>query len=111
MTDDIWASDEAKEWVKQVLNGMAPKLADSAVVVQLVPTGMRSEGDVKFWVELGASIMMEKPILAVIFGDAPCPPKLRLIADEFVRIPEGTDLDDCEELHAAMKRLIPELNQ
>lgn len=101
---DLWEEPTAKAWVKQVLEGMAPKMRDSALVMQLVPDG---DGDVKFWVELGASIMMNKPILALVFGDTEIPAKLALIADEIVRLPEGVNPDASDELAAAIKRMLP----
>lgn len=104
--DDMWDDPSAKRWVRQVLDDMAPKMSESALVMQLVPTGEHSEGDVKFWVELGASIMLDKPIIAILFGDDPCPPKLALIAEEVVRLPEGVTPDASVELAEAMKRIL-----
>jgi hypothetical protein len=40
-------------------------------------------------VELGASIMMDKPIIVMVRGEEPVPEKLRLVADEIVRVPRG----------------------
>jgi hypothetical protein len=83
---------------------MLPKLAGSAVTISLVPQDR--EGDVKFWVELGASIMLDKPLIAVLLGDAPCPRKLALVADEIVRCPNGIDPASSEELAVALKRVL-----
>jgi hypothetical protein len=102
--DDAWQEPSAKRWVRHVLDEMAPKLADSALAISLVPDDR--SGDVKFWVELGASICMNKPIVAVLLGDAPVPPKLALVADEIVRCPEGIDPAASEELTAAIGRVI-----
>lgn len=104
--DQAWQDPTAKRWVRSVLDDMAPKMAGSALVASLVPDG---DGDVKFWVELGASIMMDKPIIAVVLGDREVPPKLALIADEVVRCPEGVDPAASDELQAAMKRVLARL--
>lgn len=40
--------------------------------------------DVKFAVELGAAVMLDKPIMAVVHPDTQIPEKLRAIADEIV---------------------------
>lgn len=102
-----WANDPmAKRWVRHVLDDMAPKMAESALVAQIVPDD--PNGDVKFWVELGASIMMDKPIVAVIFGDREIPAKLALVADEVVRLPEGVDPSGAKELTAAFRRVLGE---
>jgi hypothetical protein len=84
---DPWQTPTAKRWVQHVLSDMEPKLAGSVISVSLVPNDR--EGDVKWWVELGASIMYDKPIIAVVFNDRPLPEKLKLVADEIVRLPDG----------------------
>lgn len=94
MPQNDWIDDpEAQRWVRAVLDDMAPKMADSAYVMQLVPTGEHSVGDVRFWVELGASIMMDKPILAIMVEGQEVPEKLKLIADRIVRVPPGSPDD------------------
>jgi hypothetical protein len=90
--------------VRHVIKEMAPKMETSALVISLVPEDR--EGDVKFWVELGASIMLDKPIIAVLLGDAPVPAKLAKVADEIVRCPNGVDPESSEELAAAIKRIM-----
>jgi hypothetical protein len=106
---DPWRSPSAKRWVRHVLDEMAPKLEGSAFTISLVP-GDR-EGDVKFWVELGASIMMDKPIIAVVMGDAPIPERLERVADEIVRCPEGVDPGASGELAEAIERTYKRLGQ
>jgi hypothetical protein len=101
---DPWQDSSTKAWAKHVIDEMVPKMESSALVISLVPESR--EGDVKFWVELGASIMMDKPIIAVLLGDGPVPKKLELIADEIVRAPHGVDPASSEELAAAISRLI-----
>jgi hypothetical protein len=102
--DDAWQEPSAKRWVRHVLDEMAPKLADSVLAISLVPDDRT--GDVKFWVELGASICMNKPIVAVLLGDAPVPPKLALVADEIVRCPDGIDPAASEDLTLAIGRVM-----
>lgn len=101
---DPWQDPTAKLWIQQVLSEMLPKLADSALVASIVP-GDR-EGDVKFWVELGASIMLDKPIIAVVFEDRQVPAKLRAVADEIVVLPNGVDPAASEALTAAIRRVL-----
>lgn len=95
---ELWDEPDVIEWAKQVLDDMVPKLSSSECSISIMPKD--GIGDVKFWVELGASIMMDKPIIAVAFEDAPVPPKLALVANEIVRLPHG--LDDDPEGRAAM---------
>lgn len=104
MVSDPWASPTGKAWVQHVLDNVVPAMEDSAVVIQLVPDDR--EGDVKFWVELGASIMLDKPILAVSFTGEDLPPKLLAIADEVVVLERGVNPAASEELAVAIRRLM-----
>lgn len=102
--DDAWQNDPTfKRWVKHVLGDMKPKMEESALIAQLIPS---DEGEVKFWVELGASIMMGKPIVAIAFEGRDIPEKLKLIADEIVVLPEGADPASAEILQEAFKRVM-----
>lgn len=101
--EDAWQDPSMKAWAKHVLEDMAPKMADSALICQIVP---HNDGDVKFWVELGASIMMNKPIVAVAIEGRDIPEKLRLVADEIVFIPDGVNPQASEELAAAFERVL-----
>jgi hypothetical protein len=103
--DDIWDDPNAKIWVRNVLDEMVPKLADSALVISMVPNG-RSEGDVKYWVELGASIMYDKPIIALVLGDTEIPPKLVKVADKVVRLPEGINPEASDALAQAIREMM-----
>lgn len=57
----------------------------------------------KFWVELGAMIMLQKPIVVVAVEGRPIPPKLRAIADEIVTSNSG--FPPASELEAAIRRV------
>jgi hypothetical protein len=82
---------ENDEWAKHVLDEVVPKIEGSTVTISLVPTG---ETDVKFAVELGLSIMLDKPILAVVQPGTKIPGHLARVADRIVEFrdddPEGT---------------------
>ena len=101
--DDPWQDPEAQAWVENVRTELVPKLAGSAATISLVPS---NDGDVKFWVELGASIMMDKPLIAIVRGDNPVPRRLALDADEIVRIPDGVDVAASDDLTAAIARVL-----
>lgn len=106
--NDMWENDPtAKRWVQHVLDDMAPKMSESALVMQIVPDkDEHGAGDVKFWVELGASIMMNKPIIAIGLAGQEIPAKLKLVADEVVYLPEGVGPEASDELQAAMSRIL-----
>jgi hypothetical protein len=106
MSDDLWDDPSAKAWTRHVIDEMVPKLAGSACTISLVPEDR--EGDVKFWVELGASIMLDKPLIAIVLGDTPVPRKLALVADGIVRAPDGINPAASEALRAALRRILPD---
>jgi hypothetical protein len=103
---DPWQDPTTKAWIEHVVDEMVPKLKSSAVVVSIVPG--TAELDVKFCVELGATIMLEKPLIITVFGDRPVPPKLEALADEVVRLPEGIDPAGSRALAEALERVLPQ---
>ncbi len=66
---------------KIVMEGLVPKVAESAVAVSIV-TNDEQYVDAQFCVELGVMIMLDKPIFAVVDPKVPVPDKLRRVADE-----------------------------
>ena len=76
--------DERASWdafVEHVRTETLVKMDESLFVMSLVPRG---EVDVKFAVELGLSIMLDKPIVAVVQPGQPIPERLRMVCDEVV---------------------------
>lgn len=99
---DPYDNPQWRDYAKRVRTELLPKLKDSAATVSLVPAG---ETDVKFAVELGLSIMLDKPIVAVVPPGARVPAKLVAVADCIV---EG-DLDDptmAARLNAALAEVL-----
>jgi len=79
-----WMDDpDARAWAKRVLDEVAPMVTDSALTVSLVPRG---ETDIKFAVELGLSIMFDKPILLVVSPGTRLPAQLVRVATEIVEV-------------------------
>jgi hypothetical protein len=64
MSDDWTTNPEWQRWVKDVRKNLVPAMRGSAYVMSLVPHD--NEPDVKFAVELGMAIMMDKPIITVV---------------------------------------------
>lgn len=102
--------DEArKKWDKFVQHfreDALVKMTDSAFVAQLVPD--KGKFDVKFATELGTSIMLDKPILAIVMPDAEIPGKLRLIADEIVEADLDTE-EGRQSVQEAVGRMMEHL--
>ena len=80
-----WTNDPVwRQFAQHALAEMVPAMSDSRIVVSLAPNGTKSEGDVKYWVELGASIMLDKPILVVASPGQELPERLERVADLIV---------------------------
>ena len=75
-------------FVRHVREDTIKKIDSSAFVMSLVPTG---EPDVKFAVELGLSIMLDKPIIAVMQPGARVPAKLERVVDRLVEVDVDTE--------------------
>lgn len=75
---DDWAdSDDWKIYAEHFKENVAPKMKESAYVMSLVP----GTPDVKFAVELGYAIMLDKPIIAVVAVGSTPPERLVRVAD------------------------------
>jgi hypothetical protein len=81
--------DAFDEFAEHFRRDALHKIDSSAFVMQLVPRG---EVDVKFALELGASIMLDKPMLAVVMPGAHVPARLRRCVDVIIE----ADLDTTE---------------
>lgn len=103
-TDDL-SKKERKEWnrfVDHFRRDTLEKMESSAFVMSLVP----EEGfDVKFALELGAAIMLDKPIMAIVQPGAQVPPKLREVCEEIVEA--DIDLEEGRKaITAAISRMM-----
>lgn len=87
MTDNPYGS-EFQDFVDRVKRDLIPKIEGSSTFVSICPTN--GEPDIKFAVELGLAIMMDKPIIAAIPPGTKVPEKLIRVADKIVEL----DLDD-----------------
>lgn len=103
MTDDPFTGPEWDDFVKHCKEELLPKLDDSAMGMCLVPSGPT---DVKFAVELGFLIMMDKPILAVVDPGVAVPPKLRAVADAII-IGRPSDPGFQEKFVRAVDKMMP----
>jgi hypothetical protein len=83
MTDDLRDDPDFQAWETHVRTNVVPKIDGSALTVSLVPNG---ESDIKFAVELGLSIMLDKPIVLVCEPGQALPPKLRKLADDVIEV-------------------------
>lgn len=81
MAEDPFQSEDWRTYAAHVIDELVPMIRDSAVTVSLTPDG---PSDVKFAVELGLSIMLDKPIIVVLMPGRKIPGKLVAMADRVV---------------------------
>lgn len=74
------------------------EMAKSAYVMSLVPDA--EHVDVKFAVELGLAIMLNKPLLAVVQPGTAIPDRLRQVADAIIVVDLDTEAGKAEAAHA-----------
>ena len=91
MPEVHWSrSPEFREYAEHALSEMLPKLRESEFSISIAPRA-DTTGDVKYWIELGASIMLDKPILLLVEPGQGIPDKLRLVADLIVECDMGDE--------------------
>lgn len=102
---DKLTPEERSEWdefVDHFRRDTLHKMIDSAFVASIVP----SEGwDVKFAVELGSAIMLDKPLIALIMPGANVSEKLKRVADEIVEADLDTE-EGRKTIHEAISRIV-----
>lgn len=72
-------------------------MAESAYVMSLVPDA--DKVDVKFAVELGLAIMLDKPLLAVVQPGVNIPDRLRQVADAIIVVDLDTEDGKAQAAH------------
>lgn len=89
------STEEEREFQRVVTEGLVPRLKDSAVCVTITPDD-GSTLDAKFCVELGAMILLDKPILAIVAPGRTLSKKFEAVADKVVHAdittPEGQEI-------------------
>jgi hypothetical protein len=100
---DPFDSDEWRRYAQHAVETLVPMLEDSVATVSLMPTN--GEPDIKFALELGMSIMLEKPIIALVTPGGHVPRALALIADEIIEADLSKPEQVQRQLTAALARL------
>jgi len=88
---DPWRDPDVLRWMRRTRDKLPEMIDASKAVISIVPADGRT--DVKFAVELGFSIMMDKPIVAVIRPGSHVPEKLVRVADEIIECDMETEAD------------------
>jgi len=99
---------EFDKWVEKVRTELVPKIDGSAIFVSITPS-KPEKVDVKFAVELGLAIMMNKPIIATCQPGTEIPEKLTKVVDRFVEMDFNDTAESAKRLGETAKELINEL--
>jgi hypothetical protein len=99
--DDPFTDPDVQAWARRVRDDLVPKLASSAVMMTLVPDG---DADVKIAVELGFSILLDKPIIAVVQPGTRVPDHLVRVADAIIEYAPD-DPQFGERISSAIRKL------
>jgi hypothetical protein len=89
----LWDDPRYQQFEALVLDRLIPMLRETAATVSLVPRGAL---DVKFAIELGLSIVMDKPIIALVLPGMSIPHGLASVAAEIVEVDIARDPDGAE---------------
>lgn len=82
-----------EDYAQHVIDELVPMLDSTVATVSLLPSG---DTDVKFAVELGFSIMMDKTIILCVPNGARIPGHLARVADRIVEYGPDDHLCDLE---------------
>lgn len=104
---DPFDSPEARAWAQRVLTELVPMIDGSAISVSIVPQG---ESDIKFAVELGLSIMLDKPIILAVPPGRTVPEHLVRVADEIVEL-DATSPLAAMRMQDAINRVLDRLEK
>lgn len=108
MSDDLTAEEQATwdAWVAHIREDTVAKMVESSFVMSIVPSG---ETDIKFAVELGLAIMLDKPIIALAIQGVETPPGLRRIAHAVIEVDDIDTEVGQVELKRQLDRVMAEL--
>lgn len=99
---DWMDSPEMREFTEMVFEKLCPMIQESALTVSIAPRG---PADIKFAVELGLSIMYDKPIIVGVQPGQQVPGKLIAAADEIVEL-SLDPLTDRDAIGEAIRRVM-----
>ncbi len=87
------ADKQWDEFVAQARAGAVAKIAESALTVCLSPPGAVDDFDVKQAVEIGASVLLDKPIVVVRLAGRPLRPGLERAASHVIEMEHDIDVE------------------
>jgi hypothetical protein len=109
MTDntpmDPFDDPAARAWAQRVVDELIPVIRNSAAAISIIPENA-GIGDVKLAVELGLSMLLDKPIILAVVPGRRIPYRLARIADEIVEIDVQDQVSTARRVREAVGRVL-----
>jgi hypothetical protein len=94
--EDPFDREDFRIWADDMRKRLIPKMEGSQSVLMLAPD-LKADFDISFALQIGACILLEKPLILVIHPGKVVPPKLRTIADKIIEVNlDGVTMNDAE---------------
>jgi hypothetical protein len=100
---DLFDHPAVQHYLARAEREMLPMLADSAVSVTI----FSGKVDIKLCVEMGAAVLLDKPIIIVVCGSEPVPANVRRVASAIIE-GETSDPAVMRQLQDAITRVLAE---
>lgn len=97
-------SDEERRFFEHARRVLVPMMADSGIYLGIAPDG---EPDVKFALEFGLAVLLDKPLIFVVLKGRTVPSKLRRVADAIVEVEDLDDPKSQDRIAAVLKEWAP----
>lgn len=102
MPDDLYDDPQIKAMLQDFRRRVMPNIKDSHFALTLLAGGIP---DVKQCLEVGASVLMDKPILVLCINKAQCPRHLLKIASEVVEVEDIRSPEGSKKVQEAIRRV------
>lgn len=86
MSDSVSDDPGWKAFADRAIKELVPMVDDSAYCVSLIPRKPEDRSDIKFCLELGLMLMLDKPIIMVIAPGSKVPDKVVQVADAIIEM-------------------------
>lgn len=107
---DGFDSDDFRRYADDMRARLIPKMKDSASVLMIAPS-MDEKFDIQFALQIGASILLEKPLILLVHRGRVIPPKLLAIADRIIEVDLNHITMDSFEIQKQIKQAMTDLGK
>lgn len=90
MKGDPFANKDWRKHAERFRKKVLPKIAESKHGLVIAPK-TTSEFDIDFAMQIGAMILLDKPILLLVPDESTVPPKLARVADKIIEVDMTTE--------------------